>query len=387
MMMMMTMVNVDVLMVIVFVAVVVTKTNNDSSSSTTMVRGCVNGNDVVKQTVVYRTRREFPVAKRRSNTILSFVVPPSSSPVVELVHSSIFSTRWNSSNRRTKYSTRRTGQLQLQYQKSNQQYDHNGGSSNTNKNHMNQAEAEAISSFDNDHDIIFEKQLDYDGAGTLGDIMSDSSSIDEVGGGIAKITDFTTTKNRNGAQIDKKEEEEKTDSRKKINTSPTILITTATAATTTTTTTATKIAAPPSKNNNNGLVTSIGGTLQSQFGQKISQPQLSPLERIALTANGNLQRIFSSYYDAPVHVHIDKCRRLIETHNGDGDVESKYNNENIGMKEEEAAIWDRRVNLSVFGQVRIQYYISSCSRLFSSLKLIFNGIQFSVGCFENTYIL
>eukprot|EP00551_Chaetoceros_affinis_P004022 CAMPEP_0203677710 /NCGR_PEP_ID=MMETSP0090-20130426/29224_1 /ASSEMBLY_ACC=CAM_ASM_001088 /TAXON_ID=426623 /ORGANISM="Chaetoceros affinis, Strain CCMP159" /LENGTH=216 /DNA_ID=CAMNT_0050544679 /DNA_START=54 /DNA_END=701 /DNA_ORIENTATION=- len=54
-----------------------------------------------------------------------------------------------------------------------------------------------------------------------------------------------------------------------------------------------------------GLVTSAGGTLQSQFGNKISS--LSPLDRIALTANGNLQRIFSSYYDAPVHVHVDKC--------------------------------------------------------------------------------
>ena len=51
-----------------------------------------------------------------------------------------------------------------------------------------------------------------------------------------------------------------------------------------------------------GLVTKTGGTLCSQFKSKI--PNLSPLDRIALTANGNLQRIFSSYYDAPVHVFV-----------------------------------------------------------------------------------
>ncbi len=77
-----------------------------------------------------------------------------------------------------------------------------------------------------------------------------------------------------------------------------------------------------------GLVTSAGGTLQSQFGHKMSS--LSPLDRIALTANGNLQRIFSSYYDAPVHVHVDKC----------------------DQEESSKSVWHRRVSLSVFGQVR-----------------------------------
>mmetsp|Transcript_21175 Transcript_21175/g.31178 ORF Transcript_21175/g.31178 Transcript_21175/m.31178 type:complete len:420 (-) Transcript_21175:2661-3920(-) len=54
-----------------------------------------------------------------------------------------------------------------------------------------------------------------------------------------------------------------------------------------------------------GLVTQAGGTLTSRFKHKITN--LSRLDRIALTANGNLQRIFSSYYDAPVFVHVDLC--------------------------------------------------------------------------------
>jgi hypothetical protein len=35
----------------------------------------------------------------------------------------------------------------------------------------------------------------------------------------------------------------------------------------------------------------------------------NPLDRMAITANGNLQRLFSSYYDSPVTVQVDYCRR------------------------------------------------------------------------------
>jgi hypothetical protein len=70
-----------------------------------------------------------------------------------------------------------------------------------------------------------------------------------------------------------------------------------------------------------GLVTLDGGTLASRFGIK------SRLDRMALTANGNLQRLFSSYYDAPVQVVVDKCEQ--ETHE----------------------LWDRVVHLTVFDQV------------------------------------
>jgi hypothetical protein len=99
-----------------------------------------------------------------------------------------------------------------------------------------------------------------------------------------------------------------------------------------------------------GLVTSTGGTLTAQFGQKISN--LSPLDRIALTANGNLQRIFSSFYDAPVHVHIEKCVKRISgivVNNNNGFTQDEY-----GVNVQDAhgeAVWDRVVHLSVFGQV------------------------------------
>jgi len=69
-----------------------------------------------------------------------------------------------------------------------------------------------------------------------------------------------------------------------------------------------------------GLVTLEGGTLASRFG--IS----NCLDRLALTANGNLQRIFSSYYDVPVHVVVDRC-------------------EKVGPD-----LWDRVVHLTVYQQ-------------------------------------
>lgn len=39
------------------------------------------------------------------------------------------------------------------------------------------------------------------------------------------------------------------------------------------------------------------------------QGEFSPFERVILTANGNLQRIMSAYYGAPVLVKINKCVR------------------------------------------------------------------------------
>lgn len=88
-----------------------------------------------------------------------------------------------------------------------------------------------------------------------------------------------------------------------------------------------QILKPSHKLIKSGLVTSAGGTLQSQFGHKI--PHLSPLDRIALTANGNMQRIVSSFYDAPVHVYVERCKQRDTTSD---------------------AVWDRTVNLSVLNQ-------------------------------------
>ena len=40
---------------------------------------------------------------------------------------------------------------------------------------------------------------------------------------------------------------------------------------------------------------------------------LTPMERVVMTANGNLQRIMSAHYDAPVFVRVLKCDRLNST--------------------------------------------------------------------------
>jgi hypothetical protein len=79
-----------------------------------------------------------------------------------------------------------------------------------------------------------------------------------------------------------------------------------------------------------GLVTLDGGTLAARFGI------VSPLDRMALTANGNLQRLFSSYYDAPIHVVVVKQEESNESTNaGSSNV-----------------VWDRMVHLTVFDEVR-----------------------------------
>lgn len=82
-----------------------------------------------------------------------------------------------------------------------------------------------------------------------------------------------------------------------------------------------------------GLVTSETYSLEEIYG--IS----NPLDRMAVTANGNLQRLFSSYYDVPVIVEMVYCVR--QNRPKAGTTEGK----NIDA----AAIWDRRVLLKIFG--------------------------------------
>eukprot|EP00804_Cyclotella_cryptica_P019987 CCRYP_007869-RC/>CCRYP_007869-RC protein AED:0.02 eAED:0.02 QI:2232/1/1/1/0.66/0.25/4/1921/317 len=89
-----------------------------------------------------------------------------------------------------------------------------------------------------------------------------------------------------------------------------------------------------------GLVTKEGGELNSKFGCTFS-----PMERIALTANGNLQRIFSSYYDAPVHVHVDSC---IRRNNRTPSLSSNKSLERFSFRiQTDGAVWDRVVHLRV----------------------------------------
>lgn len=147
-------------------------------------------------------------------------------------------------------------------------------------------------------DAVCEKKLDYVGAGTLGDIMSE----DELGEELTPIIDATDTSS-NSVEYNS--------------------------------TVSKGICKDTNRPTKSGLVTSTGGTLERQFGSKISN--LTPLDRIALTANGNLQRIVSSFYDAPVHIHVDRCERRNEF-----DTDSD-------------AVWDRTVHLSVYGQVSYLY--------------------------------
>ena len=99
-----------------------------------------------------------------------------------------------------------------------------------------------------------------------------------------------------------------------------------------------------------GLVTTFPhGTIQSRFGSKLGY--IHPMERIALTANGNLQRIFSSYYDAPVEVVVESCNNV------------------------KNSVWDRRVHLSIFDQVfctatsQVEVHSSECIALVQSGKV------------------
>lgn len=59
-----------------------------------------------------------------------------------------------------------------------------------------------------------------------------------------------------------------------------------------------------------------------------------PLDRMALTANGNLQRLVSSYYDAPVQVVVDRCSHIVDA---------------VDWSAAEQ-VWERRVHLTVHNQ-------------------------------------
>mmetsp|Transcript_25736 Transcript_25736/g.49032 ORF Transcript_25736/g.49032 Transcript_25736/m.49032 type:complete len:365 (+) Transcript_25736:135-1229(+) len=188
-------------------------------------------------------------------------------------------------------------------------------------------------------------EADFVGAGTLGDIMAGSVSTNN------NNTDTTTKQN----PIHQQQQQELHPSIK------------------------------------DGLVTKDGGQLNVRF----AGCNFTPLERIALTANGNLQRIFSSYYDAPVHVHVDYCGRR-KTSTGDesnipqigfdvDNISDEYmrfdpiiyengaNNNGDDDDDDDDAIWDRVVSIQVHDQTicRATSVISVKSPL--CVKLIDNG--------------
>jgi hypothetical protein len=94
-----------------------------------------------------------------------------------------------------------------------------------------------------------------------------------------------------------------------------------------------------------GLVTSETYSLAKVYGIH------HPLDRMAVTANGNLQRLFSSYYDAPVQVLVDYCCSSM------------------------TGEWDRRVHLTVLDQTfctadsKVQVHDKQCQELVQSGKV------------------
>jgi hypothetical protein len=92
-----------------------------------------------------------------------------------------------------------------------------------------------------------------------------------------------------------------------------------------------------------GLVTSPSQSLSNLHGIT------DPLDRMAITANGNLQRLYSSYYDAPVRVVVDFCLPVPTTTNADcDDCESSSLSSPSPSPDDKC--WDRRVHLTVHGQ-------------------------------------
>lgn len=90
----------------------------------------------------------------------------------------------------------------------------------------------------------------------------------------------------------------------------------------------------------------------------------SPLERVVLTANGNLQRIMSAYYGAPVSVRVRHCNRVDSVIAGEG-----------ATVEQSFGVYDREVDLVMGGHVfctavgRIELLDQSCVEAIESSKV------------------
>jgi hypothetical protein len=103
----------------------------------------------------------------------------------------------------------------------------------------------------------------------------------------------------------------------------------------------------------------------------------TPMERIALTANGNLQRIFASYYDTPVSVKVVSCVPRQSPphhhHHHQQQQQHEYNNDNNNNEgENNTMIWDRVVHIQIYNQTVckatsvIQVNCPTCCELINS---------------------
>ena len=104
-------------------------------------------------------------------------------------------------------------------------------------------------------------------------------------------------------------------------------------------------------NNNNKKVMTYGA---DNFGDvmggcetnMIVGGSFTPLERIVITANGNLQRIMSAYYGAPVIVSIIKCDPI-------KDIKSYITDRRIDTNNDDnlLCVYDREVSLLMNNQI------------------------------------
>ncbi|KAG7365621.1 hypothetical protein IV203_025062 [Nitzschia inconspicua] len=104
-----------------------------------------------------------------------------------------------------------------------------------------------------------------------------------------------------------------------------------------------------------GLITQATQSLAATYGIT------NPLDRMAITANGNLQRLFSSYYDAPVSIHVEYCRQIQQQQQQQQTSSQQLQqlssqflskfvpiNNNNDTDSITAGIWERRVTLRLY---------------------------------------
>jgi len=87
-----------------------------------------------------------------------------------------------------------------------------------------------------------------------------------------------------------------------------------------------------------GLVTVPRLPLAETFGF------FNPLDRMVLTANGNLQRLVSSYYDSAVSVYVDSCTPRLSASTQSALSSTQSQSSDV------VVVWDRVVHLMVFNQ-------------------------------------
>jgi len=95
-----------------------------------------------------------------------------------------------------------------------------------------------------------------------------------------------------------------------------------------------------------GLITVPRAPLAETYGF------CNPLDRMVLTANGNLQRLISSYYDSAVSVYVDSCepRSNYDVLTTGATMMDNSNSQQERAQPPPLRVWDRTVHLTVRNQ-------------------------------------